>query len=262
MRVTLVQSLSAADGSGDNLDAIGSAVKEAKGEVVVFPELYLCGYSTAPELKDRVAQNTERWRNELMRISSESCKWLIVGAALLDSDGLKNVLWVLSPDGGEQRYDKIHLAQFGEFEEGAAFVPGDRALMVDIGGFRFGLSICYDLFFPELCRRYALMGADVLLCASASPMRSQTPFERVLPARAVENTCYVLFVNNVGDLDKFQYFGGSRAISPLGHEMESCGDSGHCLLEVELQRNELERAREGRPTLRDHRGDVDWGNAV
>ncbi len=262
MRVTLVQSLSAADGSGDNLEAIGAAVDEAEGSLVVFPELYLCGYNTAPGLKERVAHDSERWRAELSRISSESGKWLMVGAALLDGDALKNVLWVFSPSGDEQRYDKIHLAQFGEFEEGDAFVPGDRGLMVDIDGFRFGLSICYDMFFPELYRRYALMGADVLVCASASPMRSQTPFERVLPARAVENTCYVLFVNNVGDLDKFQYFGGTRAVSPIGHELGSCGDSRHCLLEVELSRSELERAREGRPTLRDHRGDVDWGNAV
>lgn len=261
MRVSLVQTLSSPS-EGDNIPIIERAVADAQGDLVIFPELFLTGYTTAPELKDTVAVGFERWREDLLRISCESGKWLMVGAPYPDGDSLKNVLWTVSPDGGEKIYEKLHLAEFGEFEEGSAFVPGNSGMMVDIDGFRFGLTICYDMFFPELYRRYALMGADVLVCSSASPMRSRGPFDKVLPARAVENTCYVLFVNNVGEQGKFEFFGGSRAISPIGHVTAECEDSQHCILEVEIDRKELERARKGRPTLRDHRGDLDWGSAV
>ena len=198
----------------------------------------------------------------MKRMASTSGKWLMVGAPYPHEKGLMNVLWVISPDGEETVYEKLHLADFGVFDEAKAFVPGDSGCMVDIGGFRFGLSICYDMFFPELYRRYALMGADVLICSSASPMKSKGPFDKVLPARAVENTCYMLFVNNVGEQGSFEFFGGSRAISPIGYEIARCEEETHCIIEVEISREELERAREGRPTLRDHRGDLDWGSAV
>ncbi len=261
MRVSLVQTLSAPEG-GDNLAAIMSAVKEAKGDVLIFPELFLTGYTTDAEIHERVSEGHERWRARLKTISHDSGKWLMVGAPYPTEKGLMNVIWIFSPEGEEKVYEKLHLADFGVFSEADAFVPGDAGCMVDIGGFRFGLSICYDMFFPELYRRYALMGADVLVCASASPMKSKGPFDKVLPARAVENTCYMLFVNHVGEQGRFEFFGGSRAISPIGYEMSNCEDATHCIIEVELSREELERAREGRPTLRDHRGDLDWGSAV
>lgn len=258
MIVSLVQAESAANVAGDNLSVIETAAEKAAGDLLIFPELFLSGYTTDLEIKSRAERNLERWRSELLRIAEEHGKWIMTGAPYPGDDGLKNIIWVIPPEGKDIRYEKIHLAHFGIFREADVFTPGREPMILDINGFRFGLSICYDLFFPEMYRYYALRGADVLICASASPLSSQEHFERVLPARAVENTCYMLFVNNVGVQGDFHFFGGSRAISPYGNEIVNCGDSRYNIIEIKLLRDELERAREERPTLRDHRHDINW----
>ena len=85
----------------------------------------------------------------------------------------------------------MNLATFGPFEEGLYFGAGSSGTLMEVEGRKIGVVICYDLFFPELAKSYALAGAETVICISASPITSRDFFERLIPARAIENTAYV-----------------------------------------------------------------------
>lgn len=94
-------------------------------------------------------------------------------------------------------------------------------------------------------------GADVIICISASPVTSRTAFERVLPARAVENTTYVAYVNNIGTMGELEFFGGSRLLDPGGNELGTI--DGEDIMTFELDKNVIENARKMRPVIKDSR---------
>ena len=127
-----------------------------------------------------------------------------------------------------------------------------RLYMFEKDGFTFGVMVCYDIFFPELTKMYAMNGADAVICISASPVTSKVPFERVIPARAVESTVYMLFVNNIGMRGKMEFFGKSRCLTPTG-DISVILDHDPAVRTVELNKDEIQFARTQRPTLEDTR---------
>ena len=147
-------------------------------------------------------------------------------------------------------YDKINLPNFGPFSERETFRSGSEPMMFDCCGFRIGVIVCYDIFFPELTKMYAMNGADAVVCISASPMTSKVPFERVIPARAVESTVYMLFVNNIGMRGKMEFFGKSRCLTPTG-DISVMLDHDPAIRTAELTKDDIEFARTQRPTIAD-----------
>ncbi|MGN1045007.1 MAG: carbon-nitrogen hydrolase family protein, partial [Candidatus Methanomethylophilaceae archaeon] len=157
--------------------------------------------------------------------------------------------YVFTPE-GTFGYRKIHLPGFGSFAEDRIFTPGKEITSFGFRGHRFGLSICYDIFFPEILKTCShSMGTDVNICISASPVASQPFFERILPARALENTSYLLFVNNIGTIGDFEFFGGTRALAPDGDLIRMSFEE--CVKIVEISPDVVESIRKGRPVLKD-----------
>ncbi len=128
--------------------------------------------------------------------------------------------------------------------------------MMEFRGVGFGACICYDLFHSEMARAYALGGAEVLVCLSASPYTSREAFERIVPARAVENTIYSIYVNQVGTQLNQVFFGGSQAYGPRGDQLAKCHYFQEDIRTIEIDRNELDLARRMRPTVRDGSADL------
>jgi len=255
MRIALVQTRSVGGEPASNLLSMERTVSGTDADLFVYPELFLCGY----DIEGPYRRQAEIIQNGMLKKISNlavgnDCS-IILGAPHLSHDSLHNSLFLFRPDASVDRYDKIHLADFGPFHEKKEFVPGSLPLLVDLGGFRFGMSICYDLFFPELFKQFALRGADALVCISASPCSSRKAFEAVLPARAVENTCYMLFCNSTGAQGSSEFFGGSRVISPIGMTLEEASEE-EAVLMIQLDKKEIARARAGRPTMRDSRLDI------
>src|SRR5207245_4375710 len=84
---------------------------------------------------------------------------------------------------------------------------------------RIGLLICYDTFFPELAKAYALAGAELLAIISASPATSKPFFDKILPARAIENALPILYANLVGTELTIVFQGGTQAIGPRAEDL-------------------------------------------
>jgi predicted amidohydrolase len=121
---------------------------------------------------------------------------------------------------------------------------------------RIGLLICYDAFFPELAKAYALQGADLLAIISASPATSKPFFDRILPARAIENALPVLYANLVGAELNIVFQGGTQAIGPRGEDLGKAADFVESVVLAEVDLRDLKIARTFRPTLRDTRKDM------
>ncbi len=113
------------------------------------------------------------------------------------------------------------------------------------------MVVCYDLFFPELVRSYALSGAEAIVCISASPVTSRDFFEKLIPARAVENTAYIIYVNQVGTQLNQVFFGGSEAAGPRGDRIAKNRYFERDMNIIETSLSELQAARRNRPTVRD-----------
>lgn len=247
MKAALCQLLSVPGDVRRNTDAVLKALESDDADLFIFPEMFLTDYSFRDF--DSVMDDV---KGALDRILSETSKkrcTAVVGGPRYDG-GVLNTAYVISDH--IAYYDKINLPNFGPFSERECFRPGSGPFMFECDGFRFGVIVCYDIFFPELTKMYAMNGADAVICISASPVTSKTPFERVIPARAVESTVYMLFVNNIGFRGNMEFFGKSRCLTPTG-DISVILDHDEAIRTVELSRDDIEFARMQRPTIADTR---------
>lgn len=152
-------------------------------------------------------------------------------------------------------YRKIHLFDVDipgrvSFQESRAVAPGDTAVTVQVNGVRVGLSICYDLRFPELYRRLAAAGAQVLLVPAAFMLHTgRDHWEVLLRARAIENQCFVVAAGQIGDHEPGRTcLGRSMVVDPWGLVLAQAPDEvGVTVAELDLPR--LERIRAELPSL-------------
>lgn len=150
-------------------------------------------------------------------------------------------------------YQKIHLwAPLGEADH---MTPGSTTPVFDLPWARVGLAICYDLRFPELWRRYALAGAEVVLIPAEWPVRRVEHWRLLLRARAVENQIFVMGCNRAGE-DVDGAFGGYSAIVDpwAAVVVEGTAEAGLFCSAVDL--DEVGRSRERFPFLQDRRLDI------
>lgn len=153
-------------------------------------------------------------------------------------------------------YRKLHLFDADlpngtSLRESDTFLAGDQVVVVHWRGWTFGMSICYDLRFPELYRRLAHQGAQVLLVPSAFTERTgRDHWEVLLRARAIENQCYVIAPNQWGlHTEGRRSYGRSMVIDPWGTVQAQVGDHiGLALAELDPER--VQQIRQGMPCLR------------
>lgn len=236
-----------------NAETVANAIVSDSANVLVYPECFLTGYGVRPE---GIADEIDSGLSKILDMCRKYDKAVAVGTAMMTERGPTNTLAFLSPD-GESYYDKAHLAKFGIYAE-EGFVAGSKPGMGSYHGIRFGLSICYDIYFPEVLHGCSLRRADVNLCVSAAAVQSASCFDKVLPARALENVTYLAYVNNVGPMGDLTMAGGSRAYTPMGDVIVECGGDGECVERFTADTEALFRYRDIRRHLTDFRGDVDW----
>ncbi len=225
-------------------------------DILVFGEMFLSGYLP----KEWLAEAAQALDSPVLKRIAAACKksgkCAIFGAPLADEKvrgRIYNAALLVHPDGRIDHYEKWFLPNFGPFEEKCFFAPGKRLPVFDTKFGRIGLEICYDLFFPEITKAYALQGADIVVCISASPSTTRKFFEMLLPARAVENTVFMVYCNLVGPQDKMVFWGGGCAIDPRGNMLAKAKhfESDAAIAEIDL--GAILNLRKSRPTLMDSR---------
>ncbi|OFR88883.1 carbon-nitrogen hydrolase [Micrococcus sp. HMSC067E09] len=167
-----------------------------------------------------------------------------------------NTLVAVDGSGAELgTYRKLHLYDAFKHKESDTITPGDRDLLsVRIGELTFGLLTCYDLRFPELSRKLAVDGADVLVVPAAwfKGDHKVDHWQTLLKARAVENTVWVVAADTCSD----STIGHSAIVDPLALPVAALEDEREALVTAEVTRDRIEDVRSFLPVLQNRRTDV------
>ncbi len=164
---------------------------------------------------------------------------------------IHNTAVLVGPKGLIGKYRKIYLPTHSVFEERRYYRPGQEAPVFNTSLGKIGLTICYDLYFPELTRLMALEGAQLIICISASPGVRRRFFQGFTLSRAMENALYLAYVNRVGVEDGNQFWGGSRVIAPSGSILVQCKYDEEDYQPCKVDLNEVARSRAFIPTIKD-----------
>lgn len=261
--VSAVQ-LNCQENVGENLEECAHWVRVAArrgAKIVLLPENFAF---MGPEpdkrgIAERLGDGSAPIQASLARMAKENGVLLIAGGfpeASTDPARPFNTLVAVGPDGGlVASYRKIHLFDVrlpdgSELCESAATSAGREPVVLEFGGFRFGLSICYDLRFPELYRALVDRGAEVLLVPAAfTLLTGKDHWHVLLRARAIEAQCFVLAAAQWGTHPKGRTtYGHSLLADPWGTVIAEASDGPGVVL-AGLDRKLLERVRGNLPSL-------------
>lgn len=257
MKVALVQ-MSSNEDKRENINRALRFVEEAvanNSQFILLPEVFnYRGPALDSSSIDSIAESIPGESViPLTEIARAKRVFILAGSIyekIVDSTKVYNTS-VLVDDKGEIRanYRKIHLfdAIVGDVpvKESAHYVAGDKTVLTDIREFRAGMSICFDLRFPELYRQYSTMGAQVLCVPSSfTRITGAAHWEVLLRARAIENLCYVLAPNQVGiDGNGVQSYGNSMVINPWGEVIARASDDIEEIVFADISEEEIKSAK-------------------
>jgi omega-amidase len=218
IRVTLIQTRLHWEDRDANLAMFSEKIRglDSPTEIVVLPEMFSTGFSMNPK---KLAEDMDGPTVSWMKQMAAERKIIITGSVIIEADGhyYNRLLWVL-PTGATGYYDKRHRFAFaGEDKE---YTAGSKRLIASVKGWKLNLQVCYDLRFPVWARQQSAETPeyDILLYVANWPERRSHAWKTLLTARAIENQCYVIGVNRVGeDGNGIAHTGDSMVIDPLGN---------------------------------------------
>ena len=265
MKIAAVQMVSAPEWA-TNRDAAARLVAQAAAAgagLVLLPE-YFCLMGRRDSDKLALAEPAgdgpiQRFLSDLAR---EQGLWLVGGTLPVstgEADRVLNRCCVFAPDGKPAaHYDKLHLFAYDNgresYDEGRTLRAGSEPVAVQAGPLRVGLSICYDLRFPELYRALMTPPCDVLAVPAAFTYTTgRAHWELLLRARAVENQCYVLAAAQGGTHPNGRRtWGHSMVIDPWGDVLQVL-DEGEGFVMAEVDAERIVQVRTQLPALRHRR---------
>ena len=263
MTKIVVAQISSSTDKQTNLATAVDLVKAAKDKVadlIAFPE-FLMAFSPASQSAaalTEVAESVDGAFIMALRHAATANGIAIIAPIYETSPVTHRVfdtsVWIDAKGNIASIYRKLHLYDAFGFKESDKFHPGgDIAPLVGPVDSRFGMMICYDLRFPEMARMLALAGAHVLLAPSGwvqGDLKVEH-WQTMIKARALENGCFVVAPNQVGNI----YIGHSMVVDPLGRTLIDLEvTEGIAALELDLQLVKDVRAK--LPLLKNRRNDV------
>ncbi|MFC1997513.1 carbon-nitrogen family hydrolase [Chloroflexota bacterium] len=231
-------------------------IAEAAGcgsDIVLLPELWASGYDL---------ENWERYAAPLgegafKRVTNLAYQYgIAIGSSLLElKDGHAfNTFLLCGPTGDTWGvYRKIH--RFRLLNEEKWLEAGDQMVLASTPWGPVGLSICYDLRFPEMFRPYSVAGSGLTLIVAEWPERRVAHWSKLLQARAIENQIFFIGVNKVGESQGVKLGGRSAIIDPWGVPLVEGADNEE-LLTAEIDLREVDKAKRTIPVMRDCKPEI------
>lgn len=263
LKVAAIQMVSTPD-ANENLEVASKLIRSAASQgaqLVALPEYFcLMGLKDTDKLKVREEFGQGPIQEQLSAIAKEHEIYLVAGTIPLEAKDLNKVLnttLVFDPAGQQiSRYDKIHLFGFQtnseRYEESETIEAGDQPgiMKISVEGqvWTFGLSICYDLRFPELYRTLGEVDCHIIP-AAFTYTTGKDHWEILLRARAIENQCYVLASAQGGTHpNRRRTWGNSMLIDPWGEILSKLSE-GQGFISGVLSKNRLNEVRSKLPAL-------------
>ena len=214
MKVALIQAPLFWEKPKQNRDYFEAKIKALVENIdlIVLPEMFTSGFTMNPKtVAETVQGETLLWLQALAKAKNSA----ITGSLVMEENGhFFNRLVFVFPSGEIQKYDKKHL--FTLAGEDQVYTSGTQKLLVEYKGFKICPLICYDLRFPVFARNTE--DYDVLIYVANWPKIRINAWDSLLKARAIENMCYTIGVNRIGeDANQHEYIGHSQVIDFLGN---------------------------------------------
>lgn len=191
----------------DKINSISETI-----DLIVLPEMFTSGFTMNPKaVAESMQGETVLWLQALAKAKNAA----ITGSLVIEENGnFYNRLVFVLPSGAIKTYDKKHL--FTLAGEDKAYTSGTQKMLIEYQGFKICPLICYDLRFPVFARNTEEY--DVLIYVANWPKPRINAWDALLKARAIENMCYTIGVNRIGeDPNKHDYPGHSQVIDELGN---------------------------------------------
>ena len=251
IRVAVVVSDSPVNKIGHNLEQTARWIKIAKNRgasIICFPEMNITGYSIRTDISDTAESVPGPASDKLLNLASKENIVILAGVAEKDETGhIFASHLVIKPYEDIGVYRKLYIAP----PELPIYTPGDKIPLFETQGVKFGVQLCYDAHFPELSTHMAINGADIIFIPHASPRG--TPDEkfkswmRHLPARAYDNSLFVIACNQTGNNEKGLSFPGlSLIIDPSGNIIKKNVTGEENIIVADLKADDLNRVRNNR----------------
>ena len=267
MRAAVVQ-LSVGDNRDDNLSTAFDLVRQAAADgadVVVLPEMvdFMGQREQVPGISTAIPGTVS---SSFADVARELGIWLLAGSiheTIPNETRTYNTSLLFNREGEEvARYRKLHLFDVQitgrvDSSESASIAPGNEIVTADIDGRMAGLTICYDIRFPELYRALANEGAElVFLPAAFTLFTGKDPWEVLIRARAIENQCFMLASGQQGvDKQGAATYGRSMIVDPWGTVLATAPDgNGYAIARLNFEN--MARIRRELPSLSNRRRDV------
>ncbi len=218
-------------------------------DLLIFPEMTLTGFTMNSEkFSEKIEGESFIYFSSLTK--KFNCD-VIAGIIEHSSEKYFNTLIHIEKSGKQKtHYHKIHPFTFST--EDKHYSAGENPIVTEINEWKTGLSICYDLRFPELYRFYAKQRVDLIINIANWPDTRIEHWRILLKARAIENQCYVAGVNRVGDAQGLHYNGFTSIYDPMGKTIASVENEERIVV-AEIDKNYIKKVREGLPFLEDIR---------
>lgn len=249
MKIGLVQYSQIWENPEANIDKINTLIdSQVQDEnLLIFPEMTLTGFTMQGE---KFAEEIDGLGTQFfMNLASKLRKHILAGIIEKDGDKIYNTLVHFDNKGLIiTRYRKIHL--FSLADEHKHYTAGNEKIITKIMDKKVGLSICYDLRFPELYRNYAKKGVELIVDVASWPIKRIEHWKALLKARAIENQCFVTGVNRVGEDSFHKYNGCSVVYNPNGDIVKFC-ENEETIISAELDFEEVTKIRKSLNFLND-----------
>ncbi len=254
LTITIIQSALVWENVDANLELFTQKINSItdKTEVIVLPEMFSTGFSMQPEkLAETIDGKAINW---MKKIAIEK-RVIITGSLMIKENGkyFNRLVWML-PNGEFGYYNKRHL--FGYANEDSYYTAGNKRLIAQVKGFKINLQVCYDLRFPIWARQASSSEPeyDILLYVANWPERRNHAWKTLLTARAIENQCYVVGVNRVGnDGHNIYHSGDSMVLNAMGETLYNKADDED-IFTITLEKEPLDEIRNTLPFLTDADG--------
>jgi omega-amidase len=211
------------DASLSSARQMAHRARGAGADLLVLPEMCVTGFTMeAAEFAEPVDGSSVQ---AFCHLAAAEKLWIIAGLSIRKDSQFVNSALAFSPDGSvAASYDKQRLFRFAN--ETSVYSAGEKACIVSIGGISLALFVCFDLRFPELFREVA-PDVDGMVVIANWPAARQQHWEILTRARAIENQCYLIGVNRIGEGGGLSYDGGSVILDPWGEKIDApAGSSG------------------------------------
>jgi len=220
-------------------------------DLIVCPELFLSGYGSFDKIKEYCEASNGDYAKQISLLAKKYSTAIVYGYPEIDNDNLFNSAQYFDNQGlSLANHRKKMLPPTAD--ESKIFKPGSESSIITINGIKAAIVICYELEFPEIIRKLALQGVELIITPTGQSSHWPAAALYNCRTRAFENGIYVIYANSTGNLNGINFMGESKIIGPDGLDVVNAGATEK-VIAGEINTNEISLVRNKLPYLDDAR---------